>query len=188
MQALMPRLVETPLFPRAAALSAASIEGAFIVGPALGGFLTQLSQIGLGAGWMISDYEQLGRITHADALQMRKNDRTRLASELASMKTTDEGYRQKQDELTELDKNIKSATDQFQGQFNIGGIKLPTVYEIRRSLGVTDGGNTSAVNNYSTAAHVTINGADFARVVSYINSILGKPTRNVRANSTRVVG
>ena len=35
----MPRLVETPLFPRAAALSAASIEGAFIVGPALGGFL-----------------------------------------------------------------------------------------------------------------------------------------------------
>jgi MFS family permease len=39
MQALMPRLVETPLFPRAAALSAASIEGAFIVGPALGGFL-----------------------------------------------------------------------------------------------------------------------------------------------------
>jgi MFS family permease len=39
MQALMPRLVETAQFPRAAALSAASIEGAFIVGPALGGFL-----------------------------------------------------------------------------------------------------------------------------------------------------
>lgn len=39
MQALMPRLVETSQFPRAAALSAASIEGAFIVGPALGGFL-----------------------------------------------------------------------------------------------------------------------------------------------------
>lgn len=39
MQSLMPALVETPQFPRAAALAAASIEGAFIAGPALGGFL-----------------------------------------------------------------------------------------------------------------------------------------------------
>lgn len=136
----------------------------------------------------ISDYEELGRITHADALQMRKNDRARLASELASMKATDEGYRQKQDELTELDKTIKAATDKFQGQFNIGGIKLPTVYEIRRSLGITDGAATSATNNYANYANVTINGADFAKVVDYLNKILGKPTRNVRANTTRVVG
>jgi len=39
MQALMPLLVEPAQFPRAAALAAASIEGAFIAGPALGGFL-----------------------------------------------------------------------------------------------------------------------------------------------------
>ncbi len=39
MQALMPALVSTELFPRAAAWSAAAMETAFIVGPALGGFL-----------------------------------------------------------------------------------------------------------------------------------------------------
>jgi MFS family permease len=39
MQALMPHLVEAAQFPRAAALSAAAVEGAFIAGPALGGFL-----------------------------------------------------------------------------------------------------------------------------------------------------
>jgi len=39
MQALMPHLVEPARFPRAAALSAAAVEGAFIAGPALGGFL-----------------------------------------------------------------------------------------------------------------------------------------------------
>jgi MFS family permease len=39
MQALMPHLVEPAQFPRAAALSAAAAEGAFIIGPALGGFL-----------------------------------------------------------------------------------------------------------------------------------------------------
>jgi MFS family permease len=39
MQALMPHLVEAAQFPRAAALSAAAAEGAFIAGPALGGFL-----------------------------------------------------------------------------------------------------------------------------------------------------
>jgi MFS family permease len=39
MQALMPHLVEPARFPRAAALSAAAAEGAFIAGPALGGFL-----------------------------------------------------------------------------------------------------------------------------------------------------
>ncbi len=39
MQALMPLLVEPARFPRAAALSAAAAEGAFIAGPALGGFL-----------------------------------------------------------------------------------------------------------------------------------------------------
>jgi MFS family permease len=37
--ALMPRLVEPSMFPRAAALSAATVEGSFIAGPALGGFL-----------------------------------------------------------------------------------------------------------------------------------------------------
>jgi MFS family permease len=39
MQALMPALVSTELFPRAAAWAAGAMETAFIIGPALGGFL-----------------------------------------------------------------------------------------------------------------------------------------------------
>ena len=39
MSALLPGLVPNPLFPKAAALSTSAIQTAFIVGPALGGFL-----------------------------------------------------------------------------------------------------------------------------------------------------
>jgi MFS family permease len=39
MAALLPRLVEAPLLPRAAAAVAAAVETAFIIGPALGGLL-----------------------------------------------------------------------------------------------------------------------------------------------------
>lgn len=135
----------------------------------------------------ISDYEQIGRITHADALQMRKADRAQLAAEIASMKTTDEGYRQKQDELTELDKTIKSATDRFQGQFNIGQIKLPTVYEIRRSLGVGPADTRTSVGDYVTN-NVSINGADFTKVVAYLNGVLGLTKQPVRSSHPRSVG
>lgn len=44
--------------------------------------------------------------------------------------------RQQQDELNEIDKLMKDAKGQMDAQFNFGDIKLPTPYEVRRSLGL----------------------------------------------------
>jgi MFS family permease len=57
MQALLPALVSTELFPRAAAWSAAAMETAFILGPAIGGFLylagpTVVYSIAGGMAWL----------------------------------------------------------------------------------------------------------------------------------------
>lgn len=43
--------------------------------------------------------------------------------------------RQQQDELNDIDRAIKGLNDQMQGQFNLGDIKLPTVYQARRAAG-----------------------------------------------------
>lgn len=118
--------------------------------------------------------DQLGRSSHATYLQYLKGQHDRLTSQIAGMKSTDEGYRQAIDQLNQIDQLQKDAAANLQGQFNLGDIKLPSVYEVRRSLQqdamATSGStaNSTVVNNT-----ISINGADTAEVKRVITGLLG---------------
>ena len=68
-----------------------------------------------------------GRLTYRQYLDYLKNERTRL------LDIKQRTYEQQQ-ELNQVDQAILAAQSQLSGQFNLGDIKLPTVYEVRRSL------------------------------------------------------
>jgi hypothetical protein len=73
-------------------------------------------------------------------------------------------------EIYQLNKAIQDANEQMSGQFNLSDIKLPSVYEVRRAVA----SSTQAIDGSSatTNNNVIINGADFAKVIAYIKSIL----------------
>lgn len=130
--------------------------------------------------------EQLGRISHAAYMRYLQGEHDRLTDRLSHMKKSDQMYRQTLDQLNEIDKDMKEASNQLSGQFNLGDIKIPTVYEVRRSLkaatgtdvqGVTNSAQTARTAQMATTNNVTVNGADFARVVDYLNGIFGKTGR-----------
>lgn len=106
-------------------------------------------------------------------LTFLKGQDSSLRSQLKAMKVGTDGYRQKLDELNQIDSTIQGLNSQLQGQFNLGDIKLPTVYEVRRGVAAQKAGqsiSSSSVQNIYT----TINGADFKAVVTYLNGILGR--------------
>jgi hypothetical protein len=81
-------------------------------------------------------------------------------------------YQQTQ-ELNEVDQLLQEASKQMQGQWNLGNIKLPTIYEVRRSL-QNQADARSVQNNYDhSTTNIEINGADFAKVMALVNSKLG---------------
>jgi hypothetical protein len=115
--------------------------------------------------------EELGRISHEAYLRYLNNEHNRLTA-------IRHRTRQQTDELNQIDQAIKAANDQFSGQFNIGDIKVPTIYEVRRAIAAQTGGatvtaNSQAINNTTTTNNVTINGADFQKVMTYLQSIIG---------------
>lgn len=78
--------------------------------------------------------------------------------------------RQQVDELNQVDRALKGLSDQLQGQFNLGDIKVPTPYEVRRAL--TAG---SAANSGSTSyVTITVNGADVAAVKTMLTDYVGQ--------------
>ena len=122
--------------------------------------------------------EQLGRTSHAAYMTYLQSEHDRLSS-------IADRTRQQQDMLNEIDMAMKETADQLSGQFNIGDIDVPTIYEVRRSIaerGGRDTGDSGGVVNNST---VTINGADFARVIEYINGVLGQSATVTRALQPR---
>lgn len=135
----------------------------------------------------IDDEEQLHQITHQAAQAARIAEKHRIDVELAGMKTTETGYYALKQQEVSLAKAILSASEQYSGQFNLRDIKLPTVYEIRRSLGGAGTDLTAASSSYITN-NVQINGADFAKVVGYLQSLLGKNTGRSRGLAGRTVG
>jgi hypothetical protein len=76
----------------------------------------------------------------------------------------------------QIDQAIQDANQQLQGQFNLSDIKLPTIYEVRRAA-TSQGGHV--IDASSTTNNVSINGVDFAKVVSYINSLIAPGGRVV---------
>lgn len=122
--------------------------------------------------------EQLGRTSHAAYMSYLQSEHNRLSA-IANR------TRQQQDMLNEVDLAMKETADQLSGQFNIGDIQIPTIYEVRRAIaekGGRGGGGGDVVNNNQS---ITINGADMARVIQYINGVMGKPATVTRALQPR---
>lgn len=124
--------------------------------------------------------DDLGRISHEAYLHYLQNEHNRLS---AIGKRT----RQQQDELDQIDKLMKGAADELNGQFNIGTIKLPTVYEVRRAIAAGSSG-VGNIAKFQTAQNqvsidnsvrtVTLNGVSFEQVAKYLQTILGSnPTK-----------
>lgn len=117
--------------------------------------------------------EQLGKISHTAYLQYLQNEHNRLSA--IKNKT-----RQQIDELNQIDLAIKSATETMQGQWNLGQIKVPTVYEVRRAIqnstAAASAINQAIVTNTTTNT-ITINGADIAKVEALLRQMLGASAR-----------
>lgn len=132
--------------------------------------------------------DQLGRTSHAAYLQFLQNEHDRLTQMLAGMDETSNGYRQAVDQLNQIDQLIQDAKKSMNQQFNLQDVTLPTVYEVRRAVGVSADQIRSQVVDYSsTQGTVIINGADMATVVAYINKTLGKGSTSVYTTSPRRV-
>ena len=113
--------------------------------------------------------EQLGRITHSTYMAYLSSEHQRLAS-IANR------TRQQQDQLNEVEQLMQAAADEMSGQFNIGDIKLPTVYQVRRAVGAQIAAEKAwspqaFKNEYNS--QITLNGVDFQQVVDYLNTALG---------------
>lgn len=78
------------------------------------------------------------------------------------------------EQLNQVDRALKGLADSLQGQFNLGDIRIPTVYEMRRSLAA---GGSSVTTNY-----IQVNGADTRAVLDMLAGYLGQAT--VQAAST----
>lgn len=90
----------------------------------------------------IQTADELGRISHQAYLQYLQNEHNRLSA--IAHRT-----RQQQDELDQVDKLIKAANDSLSGQFNLGDIKLPTVYQVRRAIQAGVGGIMANNSGYA---------------------------------------
>ena len=90
----------------------------------------------------IQTADELGRISHQAYLQYLQNEHNRLSA--IAHRT-----RQQQDELDQVDKLIKAANDSLSGQFNLGDIKLPTVYQVRRAIQAGVGGIMTNNSGYA---------------------------------------
>lgn len=127
--------------------------------------------------------EQLGRISHRAYLEYLQSEHNRLAS-------IGKRTRQQQEQLNQIDLLMKAANDELNGQFNIGNIKLPTIYEVRRAIqaGSTGVGDIARYNSSAGMVRITdnssrqvvLNGVPLAEVIKYVQSVLG-------TNSSRLV-
>lgn len=130
--------------------------------------------------------DQLGQITHQAYIRYLDRQRERL-----------EGIKnrtyQEQQQLNEVTSLLQDAQKTLQGQFNLGDIKLPTPYQVRRYIEATSGGAAAtaaaagakaAPTSVSTTT-INIDGADTGKVTRIINDVLGKPGRTRTSTSRR---
>lgn len=122
--------------------------------------------------------DQLGRISHTAYLSYLKNEHDRLTA--IGSRT-----RQQQDQLNQIDSAMKAANTQMQGQFNLGDIKVPTPYEVRRSI--AGGGQQGSYATNTKVVTISINGADIGMVKRVLNDYLGAGATNRTGTSSRKV-
>ncbi len=127
--------------------------------------------------------EQIGRISHNAYMQALRNKIDQVNAEIALMDPLSQGYDQAikfRDQLLLL---AKSAGESANQMFNIGDIKLPTPYEVRRAVKAgTFGGFMSANNPFSTEGNVvndnstrnlTLNGIPLQQVIAIVKDMFG---------------
>lgn len=124
--------------------------------------------------------DQLGRTSHEAYIKYLDSEHDRLTN--IAHRT-----RQQQDELNQIDQALKAANQQLSGQFNLGDIKVPTPYEVRRYIAETAGRATSGAaagalggvlggpgaSAVPVTNYITIDGADTAAVEKILRQILG---------------
>jgi hypothetical protein len=131
--------------------------------------------------------EQLGKMSHTAYISFLQGEHNRLSS-------IKDKTRQQIDELNQVDLALKSAAQTMQGQFNLGDIKIPTVYEVRRYIQQTAQAATTAATASALAASggnstsITINGTDTGMVINLLSKYLGPTaTQSVAVSANRKV-
>lgn len=132
--------------------------------------------------------DQLGRISHKQYLSMLRNRADQLTAELAGMKKSDPMYKQITDQRDQLLGAIKAGADELSGVFNIGDIKVPTPYEVRKAIKEKDFGTilgsnaaTSTAGNVTTdnsTRNLTLNGVPIEEVLTMIQDLFGAKARS----------
>jgi hypothetical protein len=120
----------------------------------------------------------LGRITTAQYLKFLDGQRDNLAKQIKGMKKNSEGLFQAQQNLDQIDRLLKQVEGQFNGQFNLGDIQLPSEYQVRAAarFGTTGLIGANAVNqatSTTTTTQININGADTSTVLAILRQYLG---------------
>ncbi len=111
--------------------------------------------------------ERLGRTSHAAYLSYLRNEKTRLES------IANRTYQQ-QKQLDQVDGLLQDASKALEGQFNLGDIKLPSPYEVRRFIAAQAGGlSASGQTNTYVTTNISINGADTEQVRRVLRDQLG---------------
>lgn len=127
--------------------------------------------------------DELGRISHQQYLSYLQSEHDRLAA-------VKHRTRQQQDELNQVDLLMKNAANELSGQFNIGDIKLPTIYEVRRAIKAGAGGVLSANNGFAGSANgqvvndnsqrtLVVQGVSIEEVMRRVTALYGgRPVRS----------
>lgn len=118
--------------------------------------------------------DELGRISHQRYLRYLNNEHDRLSS------IADRTYQQQQ-QLDQIDQALQAAASEMSGQWNIGEIDIPTIYEVRRSIAARargmdyQRGPGTPVRSYMTQsmvdnrqANIHLHGADTNQVVQRV--------------------
>ncbi len=125
-----------------------------------------------------------GRISHAAMVGMLQAEHARLATQLSLTKKGTNQYQQFTDEILENEAKIKAAAGAAAGQFNLGDIKVPTVYEVRRAIqnaaAATSTINSAVIAN-TTNNTITFNGADLSKMETVVRQMIGQSNRYTTA-------
>jgi Phage-related minor tail protein len=110
-----------------------------------------------------------------------------LRQQIAGMKVGSEGYRQAVDELTQIDQAIVSANQSLSGQFNLGNIRIPTVYQARDSVASSAAG--AGPLGLSSITLTIVDQTDGGiKLQGVLTTALGSPTITRTPNKPRKVG
>lgn len=92
-----------------------------------------------------------------------------LNSQKAYLEAVKNKTRDQVEQLNQVDRALKGLAEGLQGQWNLGDIKMPTAYEMRRAVAGYAGGGQNQT-------YITINGANMAQVMQVLQAAVGTTT------------